>query len=96
MKGFLSFLVLRLINKKNMSGEELRKELEERRGSRPSAGTIYPVLKSLSNKGLIEEIKDSGKEKKYCITKRGQKELEIANIKFIEMFYDMKEELKKC
>jgi len=28
MKGFLSFMVLRLISKQNMSGEEIRKEIE--------------------------------------------------------------------
>lgn len=96
MKGFLSFIVLRLISKKNMSGEELKQELKERRGNKPSSGTIYPVLKSLSEKGLIEEIKSQGKEKKYKVTRRGQKELEIANRKFIEMFYDMKEEFRRC
>ncbi|HLC73674.1 MAG TPA: PadR family transcriptional regulator [Candidatus Nanoarchaeia archaeon] len=95
MKGFLSFLVLRLINQKNMSGEEIRQELMERKGTRPSPGTIYPVLKLLSEKGLIEEIKDGGREKKYKITRRGVKEVEIANTKFIELFYDMKEEFKR-
>jgi len=96
MKGFLSFLVLRLINQKNISGEEIRQELLKRRGNRPSPGTIYPVLKSLSEKGLIEEIKDGGREKKYKITRRGVKEVGIANVKFIEMFYDMKEEFRRC
>ena len=96
MKGFLSFMVLRLISKKNMSGEEIRKELLERRGNRPSPGTIYPVLKSLSDKGLIEEIKDKGREKKYRITRIGAKEVQVANAKFIEMFYDMKEDFRRC
>ena len=54
MRGFLSFLVLRLIKTQPRSGEDIRQELERRRGSRPSPGTIYPVLKSLSNNGWIE------------------------------------------
>ncbi|MBI2653026.1 PadR family transcriptional regulator [Candidatus Woesearchaeota archaeon] len=93
MRGFLSFIVLRLISKKNMSGEELREELKKRKGTKPSPGTIYPVLKSLNEGGFIKEIKDSGKEKKYKLTKSGQKELRIATRKFCEIFYDMKDEL---
>ncbi len=95
MRGFLSFIMLRLINKKNMSGEEIRKEIEKRKGSKPSPGTIYPVLKALSNLGWIEEIKDGSKEKKYAITKKGKKELEIATKKFISIFCDMHEEFDR-
>jgi len=95
MRGFLSFLVLRLIKKKPMSGEELRQELEKRKGSRPSPGTIYPVLKSLSENGLIKEIKDEGKEKKYELTKNGQQEMKIATRKFIAIFCDMKEDFTR-
>jgi len=96
MRGFLSFIVLRLINKNSMSGEELRTEIEKRKGTRPSPGTIYPVLKSLSKGGLIKETPDSGKEKRYTLTADGKKELKIATNKFIMMFSDMKEEFDKC
>jgi len=92
MRGFLSFIVLRLISKQHLSGEDLRKELEKRKGSKPSPGTIYPVLKALSEHKWIEEIQDGGKEKKYKITPKGKKELEIATGKFVAMFCDMKEE----
>ena len=61
MKGFLSFIVLKLISKKNMSGDEIRGELKKRRGSRPSPGTIYPVLKSLNQSGFIVEVKIAAK-----------------------------------
>ena len=96
MKGFLSFIVLKLISKKNMSGEEIREELKERKGSKPSPGTIYPVLKSLNKSGFIEEVKSSGKTKKYKLTKKGQKEIKIATKKFCELFYDMEDEFHKC
>ncbi len=95
MKGFLSFLVLRLIMKNPMSGEEIRKELERRKGTKPSPGTIYPVLKALSENGWIGEMKDKRKEKKYKITLKGKKEVEIANKKFVAMFCDMGEEFEK-
>ena len=92
MRGFLSFIVLRLISRKQMSGQEISSEIKVRKGSRPSPGTIYPVLKALSENGFIEETKSSGKVKKYRITKKGKGELEIATIKFCRIFYDMREE----
>ena len=95
MKGFLSFTVLRLISKKNMSGQEITEVIKKRRGTRPSPGTIYPVLKSLREYGWIEEIKDGGKEKKYRVTKRGLKEVKIATKKFVGMFYDMHSEFER-
>lgn len=96
MRGFLSFRVLKIISKKNMSGEDIRQEIKKRKGSKPSPGTIYPVLKSLNESGFIEEVKDGGKEKKYKLTKKGQKEIKIATKRFCEIFYDMKDEFQKC
>lgn len=95
MKGFLSFLVLRLISKKNMSGKEITEEIKIRKGSKPSPGTVYPVLKSLSESGFIREIGLSGKIKKYSLTKKGEKELAIATKKFVEIFCDMRGEFGK-
>jgi len=95
MRGFLSFLVLRLISKKPMSGEEIRLEIEKRRGHKPSPGTIYPVLKTLSASGWIEEISNKSKEKKYKLTKSGLQELNQATKKFLSIFCDMGEEFKK-
>lgn len=95
MKGFLSFIILKLISMKGMSGEEIRSELARRKGSRPSSGTIYPAIKYLSENKLIEEIKGDGKEKKYKITKKGEKEVKAATKKFVGIFCDMKEEFNK-
>ncbi|QQG38849.1 MAG: PadR family transcriptional regulator [Candidatus Woesearchaeota archaeon] len=95
MRGFLSFIVLRLISRKSMSGEEIRKEIEIRRGTKPSPGTIYPVLKSLSNSNFIHEIKARGKIKKYELTLAGKKELKVATRRFIAIFCDMQEEFEK-
>ena len=89
MKGFLTFIVLRLISKKDMSGEEIRK----RKGTRPSPGTIYPVLKYLNKSGFIEAISSKGKTKRYKVTKKGKKELNEATKKFCMLFYDMKEDI---
>ena len=95
MRGFLSFIVLRMTSQKNMSGQEISQEIKIRKGSKPSPGTIYPVLKSLSKNGFIEEVKGSSKMKKYRITKKGRKELNLATKKFCRIFYDMKGEFRK-
>ena len=96
MRGFLTFIILKLISKRNLSGNEIREEIKKRKGTRPSPGTIYPVLKALNEVGFIKEIKGSGKIKKYRLTKSGKKELEVATIKFCEIFYDMKDEFSRC
>ena len=91
MKGFLTFLVLKLIGKKPYSGEEIRQELEIRKGTKPSPGTIYPVLKSLAANGWIKEIKSKGKEKRYHLTPSGKKELANATKRFLALFCDIRE-----
>jgi len=95
MRGFLSFTVLRLISKKPMSGDEIRDELEARKGSRPSPGTIYPVLKVLVKNGWIVEMEKDRKEKRYSITVRGKKEVDAATERFLALFCDMKEDFRK-
>lgn len=97
MRGFLAFIVLKLISKKNMSGEEIRREMEKRKGTKPSPGTVYPVLKALNESGFIREIKNSGKTKRYRLTGKGKKELDKSTRKFCRIFYDMKEEFgRRC
>jgi DNA-binding PadR family transcriptional regulator len=89
MKGFLSFLILWLLGKKNMSGAELAREIEKRKGLKPNPGTIYPALKELLQKGTIELVSGSEKEKSYALTKKGRKELEAAKNSFCRIFYDV-------
>jgi PadR family transcriptional regulator, regulatory protein PadR len=95
MKGFLSFIVLRLISASDLSGEEIRRELERRKGSKPSPGTIYPVLKDLRQNGWIKEASSGGKLKRYCITPTGKREIRAATKRFTELFCDMGHEFRK-
>jgi len=92
MKGFLSFLILWLISKKEMTGAEISEELEQRRGHRPSPGTIYPVLKYLTNIDLLK-VDDN---KKYSLTKKGEKELDMSLDQFFDTFWDVDEMRKHC
>ncbi len=92
MKGFLSFLILWLINKKKMTGVEITQELEKRRGHRPSPGTIYPVLKYLTEKNLLKV----DNVKKYSLTQKGKQELEMNLDTFFDTFCDIDEMKLHC
>jgi DNA-binding PadR family transcriptional regulator len=92
MKGFLSYLILWILSRKSMNGAEIAKELEKRKGTKPSPGTVYPALKELRKKGLIT----SDKNKYYSLTKRGENELRSACSLFCRTFYDMKEMFSCC
>ncbi len=85
MRGLLSFLILFLLSKKTMHGQEIAEEIEKRKGTKPSPGTIYPALKSLKKMGLVEEKKE-GKTIVYHLTKNGEQELEIAKKHFCKAF----------
>ena len=92
MKGFLSFLILWLVSKKKMTGAEITEELEKRRGQRPSPGTIYPVLKYLTEIELLKVDDD----KKYSLTKKGEKELDLSLNHFFDTFCDIDEMRSHC
>lgn len=79
-----------------MSGDDIREELKQRRGTKPSPGTIYPVLKSLYENGFIEEVKRGTKIKKYRLTKKGAAEVQQATRKFCTLFYDLREDFDSC
>jgi DNA-binding PadR family transcriptional regulator len=92
MKGYLTYLILWILSKTSMNGAEIGRELEKRRGTKPSPGTIYPALKELKNKGLI----DVDENKYYSLTGNGKKELK-SSCKFVcNIFYDMEEMQDFC
>jgi PadR family transcriptional regulator, regulatory protein PadR len=84
-KGFLSFLILWLVSKQPMTGAEIAQELQKRRGKKPSPGTIYPVLKHLTEANILK----IDENKRYSLTEKGQKALEAHLDSFINTFYDI-------
>lgn len=93
MRGMLSFQILWLLSRKPMHGEELAKELEKRRGEKPKAGTIYPALKDMKEKGMIKGEK-KGKIIIYSLTIKGKKDVKHAMNYFCRCFGDIFEENK--
>ncbi|MBI3051748.1 PadR family transcriptional regulator [Candidatus Woesearchaeota archaeon] len=92
LKGFLSFLILWLLSREEMTGAELANEFRKRKGAKPSPGTIYPALKELRQKGLVRTSKD----KKYSLTSKGKRELATGLNSFFEIFCDIEEMRKGC
>jgi DNA-binding PadR family transcriptional regulator len=92
MKGFLSYLILWNLSKESMTGAEIARDLENRRGIKPSPGTLYPALKTLREKGLIE----ANKKKAYTLTKKGEDELKEASKEFSNIFYDVNDMFACC
>jgi len=88
MRGFLTFLILFLLSKKSMHGQEIADELEKRKGERPSPGTIYPALKMMHEQGLIHEEK-KGKTIVYSLTEQGKQSFKVAKLKFVRTFMDV-------
>ncbi len=78
-KGFLRYQVLYKLKEHPMSGAELTEAITEEMGGRwkPKPGSMYPLLKSLLQDGLTQEIPDEdGRTRRYELTERGMKFLE--------------------
>ncbi len=88
MRGMLGFLILFLLSKRSMHGQEIADEMEKRKGARPSPGTIYPALKALKESGLIRETK-KGKTIGYSLTKEGKSGLKALKARFCRIFVDV-------
>ena len=88
MRGMLSFLILFMLSKKEMSGKGISDELEKRKGRKPSPGTVYPALKSLRKSGFIKEKKED-KSIFYSLTRKGKLALKNAKEQFCRAFMDI-------
>ena len=90
-KGMLLHITCKMFSRKAYSGTELMDEIEERTGWRPSSGSIYPLLSSLTNEGVIRQIECSDQSiKRFTITPAGEKEIKKLeeHIQFIRDNYD--------
>ena len=70
MRGMLSFMILWLLAKRPMYGQELATEIGKRKGDKPNPGTIYPALKQLSEKKLVQSHLE-GRNTVYELTRLG-------------------------
>lgn len=71
MRGMLSFMILWLLSKRPMYGQELAQEIGKRKGDKPNPGTIYPALKELNRRGLVK-VEEEGRNTVYELTRLGR------------------------
>jgi DNA-binding PadR family transcriptional regulator len=72
-RGDMKYALLELLQERPMHGYEMMKALEERSHGfyTPSAGSIYPTLQMLEDRGLVVVVDVEGK-KVYSITEEGK------------------------
>ena len=72
-RGDIKFALLELLQERPMHGYEMMKALEEKSGGfyTPSAGSIYPTLQMLEDRGFVTVQEVEGK-KVYSITDAGR------------------------
>lgn len=80
ISGSTAMLILRLLEEKDMYGYEMIETLERKSNNifQLKAGTLYPLLHTLEEKGCLSVYEDfvNGKTRKYySLTKDGKKYL---------------------
>ena len=89
-KGFLKFVMLRIISEEDATGYQIIKKVADKTGHKPSTGSIYPLLKGMEKDGWILGEKSDDKTY-YKITELGKKKItEMPDIKtdYIQKIHD--------
>jgi DNA-binding PadR family transcriptional regulator len=70
----LDLAVLGLLRRHPHHGYELKRQLAELGFLRVSFGSLYPALRRLEKRGLIEALRQTGRRKAYRLTDKGASE----------------------
>lgn len=93
MQPKLRFLVLKHLGQHPLSGYRLASEIEEATGWRPSYGSIYPLLNTMREEGLLI-CKEEGRRKVYSLTKSGEAAAKALDEKNATLLEQAKENMK--
>jgi DNA-binding PadR family transcriptional regulator len=76
-RGLLRHIIPRLLYRQEMTGTDIMQRLSDLTDDQwnPSPGTIYPLLSSLEEEGIIEAATTEGRSKTYCLTEDGKKQM---------------------
>jgi DNA-binding PadR family transcriptional regulator len=90
--GLIRLHILHHASEKPIFGFWIITELQ-RHGYRLSPGTIYPLLQGLVRKGYLKLVRDASGDGRgrrlYAITARGQRALESAKSRVLELFGEL-------
>src|SRR3990172_6821539 len=93
LRGLLKIVVLKALAESPKSGYSLMKHIEEKVGSKPSSGSMYPLLDSLKTEGLVE-AKGVGRTTEYKLTVDGKHKLHAIDEKRNECLTNFLEGMK--
>ncbi len=72
-RGHLKFYILRLLSEQRRTGYGLMKAIETETGFwKPSAGSLYPLLTTMREAGLISEVAEADGASRWQITPDGK------------------------
>jgi DNA-binding PadR family transcriptional regulator len=76
-RGLLRHIIPRLLRSQDMTGTEIMQQLHTLTDGEwnPSPGTIYPMLSSMEEDGIIEAASTEGRSKTYRLTADGKKRM---------------------
>jgi DNA-binding PadR family transcriptional regulator len=93
-RGHLKFYILRLLREGRSTGYGLMKSIEQETGFwKPSAGSLYPLLATMREAGLIREAEEADGSTRWQITSAGKNAYEQATESKRELFDSMRRSL---
>ncbi len=93
IQGYLKILVFKALEEGPKSGYSLMKFVEEKTGTKPSPGSIYPLLDQLKKEKLVE-AKGVGRANEYRLTKAGKQKVAIIEEKRQECIQNLVNAMK--
>ncbi len=93
IRGFLKIVVLKALAEGPKSGYSLMKFVEEKTGSKPSSGSMYPLLDVLKKENLVS-VKGVGRTNEYSLTAEGRQKLHAIEAKRAEFTNSFVEGMK--
>ncbi len=92
--GHLKFYILKLLLTARYTGYGLMKAIKEETGFwKPSTGSLYPLLSTMKEQGLIKEIREPDGGKRWEITRKGREMYTEATEAKRKLFQDMRESM---
>ena len=70
-RGFMKFLLLKMLAEGERHGYDFMREFAKRGWGRAGSGTVYPALQWLEENGYVESREEDGK-RIYMMTEKGQ------------------------
>ncbi len=71
IRGLLKLLILNELENNEITGYEVIQRISEKITKKPSPGSVYPILKELTDSGILN-CKEVGSKKLYTLSEKGK------------------------